>query len=222
MKSIRIPLASVNPSLVLRYVSKGAVAEAQTKSEGSALPAKPTSASSTSRASSVRTLLWNDINTPWLQPYFEERQLGEDALLEWDITLRREGGLVRAQVHLRQRPELECVRSLTLHRTLVESTQTALFTPTSSSGRSFDDTNPTRGERELTEDDLTEYEFDGTHLELDAFLLDALETSLPSFPLCRPDCLGLCSECGEALNDRSRCGKKGPNPTCEHFPSELQ
>ncbi|MCA2959682.1 MAG: DUF177 domain-containing protein [Silvanigrellales bacterium] len=215
MKSIRIPLAAVNPVLVVRYVSKGApVANAP------ASPQNPPNAQSSSM-SQARILRWSDVNTPWLQPYFAERQLSDEGHLEFEITLRKESGLVRAQAHIRQLPELECVRSLTLHRTLVESEQTAFFAPETPTADPQESTVSLRGERELSEADLTSYEFDGTHVELDAFLLDVLETSLPTFPLCRPDCLGLCPECGETLNDRGSCAKKGPGATCERFPTEV-
>ncbi len=38
-------------------------------------------------------------------------------------------------------------------------------------------------------------------LDLSAWAHDALLLSLPQQLLCRPDCLGLCPVCGEALND---------------------
>lgn len=38
-------------------------------------------------------------------------------------------------------------------------------------------------------------------IDLEPPLRDAVVTSLPFSPLCRPDCQGLCSECGADLND---------------------
>jgi uncharacterized protein len=44
------------------------------------------------------------------------------------------------------------------------------------------------------------YVSDG-NLELDRWANDALVLAFPSQPLCRDDCAGLCSVCGESLND---------------------
>jgi uncharacterized protein len=38
-------------------------------------------------------------------------------------------------------------------------------------------------------------------LDIDHWANDALVLALPSQPLCRPDCAGLCPVCGESLND---------------------
>ena len=42
---------------------------------------------------------------------------------------------------------------------------------------------------------------DGDHLDLEPVVRDAVVLSLPLTPLCRPDCGGLCPECGERLDD---------------------
>lgn len=42
---------------------------------------------------------------------------------------------------------------------------------------------------------------EGVHLDLESMVRDAVVLSLPLTPLCRPDCAGLCSECGERLED---------------------
>jgi uncharacterized protein len=41
---------------------------------------------------------------------------------------------------------------------------------------------------------------DGDLIDLEPVLRDALVTSLPMTPLCRPDCAGLCPVCGERLD----------------------
>jgi uncharacterized protein len=42
---------------------------------------------------------------------------------------------------------------------------------------------------------------EGDLLDLEPVLRDAVVLALPLTPLCRPDCRGLCSECGERLDD---------------------
>jgi uncharacterized protein len=44
------------------------------------------------------------------------------------------------------------------------------------------------------------YVLDG-NLDVGRWANDALVLALPSQPLCRPDCAGLCGVCGESLND---------------------
>jgi uncharacterized protein len=42
---------------------------------------------------------------------------------------------------------------------------------------------------------------EGDHLDLEPVVRDAVVLSLPLTPLCRPDCGGLCPQCGERLDD---------------------
>jgi uncharacterized protein len=41
----------------------------------------------------------------------------------------------------------------------------------------------------------------GDHLDLEPLIRDVIVLGLPLTPLCRPDCAGLCSECGLRLDD---------------------
>jgi len=163
-------------------------------------------------AKTGRTLSWSDVKTDWLMPYLDEKKLtdaGAD-MFRFRISLRKEGDLVRARIRIFQTPELECARSLTLFRQTFETEQVAFFVS--------DKDSEFRGERELSENEMEAYPLEGNRVELDALLLDALEMALPTVPLCRPDCLGLCSECGVGLNDRGACGsalRKGTE--CPHF-----
>ena len=50
-----------------------------------------------------------------------------------------------------------------------------------------------------TEDEI--YRVDGDYVDIEPVVRDAVVLGLPFTPLCRPDCGGLCSECGEKLDD---------------------
>lgn len=50
------------------------------------------------------------------------------------------------------------------------------------------------------EDEDEVYELVGELLDLEAVLRDAVVIDLPFQPLCRPDCRGLCAQCGADLN----------------------
>jgi uncharacterized protein len=45
------------------------------------------------------------------------------------------------------------------------------------------------------------YELDGDLADIEPALRDSVVTALPFSPVCRPDCPGLCSECGVRLAD---------------------
>ena len=54
-------------------------------------------------------------------------------------------------------------------------------------------------EESQTDDDMPKLEND--LLDLEPTLRDAVVLALPLVPLCQPDCLGLCTQCGVNLND---------------------
>ena len=54
---------------------------------------------------------------------------------------------------------------------------------------------------DLTGEDDETARMEGDHLDLEPVLRDAVVLALPLTPLCRPDCSGLCAECGERLDD---------------------
>jgi uncharacterized protein len=56
-------------------------------------------------------------------------------------------------------------------------------------------------ESESTGDDEDLARMEGDLLDLEPVLRDAVVLALPLTPLCRPDCGGLCTECGERLDD---------------------
>jgi uncharacterized protein len=61
------------------------------------------------------------------------------------------------------------------------------------------------GEVELQADDLGMLAFEGDEIDLTETVQEQVVMALPFKPLCREDCLGLCSQCGADLNDGD-CG----------------
>ena len=104
--------------------------------------------------------------------------------VELDLRLESavEGVLVTglAQVELRG----ECVRCLTPLEDRIEVDLQELFVYPGS---------------EATEEEASRLE--GDRLDLEPVLRDAVVLELPFQPLCRPDCAGLCPECGANLNN---------------------
>ena len=56
-------------------------------------------------------------------------------------------------------------------------------------------------ESDAGDDDEEIARMEGDLLDLEPVLRDAVVLALPLTPLCRPDCAGLCAECGERLDD---------------------
>lgn len=68
-------------------------------------------------------------------------------------------------------------------------------------------------EEEMEEKDEV-YLYDGDHLDLVRMLREQVILAAPMQPLCREDCLGLCPQCGQNLNER-RCAcppERGSSP----------
>lgn len=62
----------------------------------------------------------------------------------------------------------------------------------------------------FTFDDVDAEPFDGKTIELDPVVREQLLLSLPSGVLCREDCKGLCTVCGQDLNEKEcGCDRKG-------------
>ncbi len=104
---------------------------------------------------------------------------GSDLALEVKLEEVSEGVLVTATATASL--EGECARCLDEFTSSTRVSFLELFTP----GDEGDDG----------------YRLDGDLLDLEPALRDGLVLELPLSPLCRPDCPGLCSECGIRLAD---------------------
>jgi DUF177 domain-containing protein len=124
--------------------------------------------SGASRAERVRAPL------PGLGSASAEVPLSEP--VEVDITLERvsEGIVVRGTVHARW--HAVCSRCLTAVAGEVATHVDELF-----------ERHPLAGETYLLDEDV---------VDLEPMVRDALVLDLPTMPLCRPDCAGLCAQCG--------------------------
>ncbi|NDB18193.1 MAG: DUF177 domain-containing protein [Actinobacteria bacterium] len=89
----------------------------------------------------------------------------------------------------------ECSRCLTEIRypEQIELADLFSYPPTDARGRVL--------EAEMDNDEDTLWVADD-HIDLEPVITDALVLGLPLAPLCRPDCPGLCPECGESLAEQ--------------------
>lgn len=115
------------------------------------------------------------------------------------LEVEKQSDVFRVKAILRMNPQLECVRSLTQFRSAFEVDSEALFV------RGVERENTK--DYDLSETEMESYEHDGSGLLLSEFITDLIYTSLPDFPLCQPECRGLCVECGCNLNTLRECGR---------------
>lgn len=90
----------------------------------------------------------------------------------------------------------ECVRCLDPLEQQLEVTFQELYVYPEKKRR---DGRPHQGEGDEAEAD--EYELQDDLVDLEPVLVDAVGTALPFQPVCRPDCPGLCPQCGVRLAD---------------------
>jgi uncharacterized protein len=66
---------------------------------------------------------------------------------------------------------------------------------------------------ELTEDDLAVSVFDGEAIEVDEIVKEQILLAVPTQMLCRPDCKGICPDCGVDKNTgECACDTKNVDP----------
>jgi len=62
-------------------------------------------------------------------------------------------------------------------------------------------------------EDADEERYRGKVIDLDPILREQILLSLPAYPVCRDGCKGLCSVCGQDLNERDcGCDRRVPDP----------
>ena len=100
-------------------------------------------------------------------------------------------GQVTGETHV------ECVRCLREVRLALDAPIDLVYLPEGDEGPDDDG--------EVGEEQRDYATHDGKEIRLDGELREALILSLPLNPLCRPDCRGLCPQCGEDRNEHI-CG----------------
>lgn len=106
------------------------------------------------------------------------------------LTSVEDGVLVRGSAHLELEGQcVRCLRDLSEERTV---TFDELYLTAQAAARQAAD-----GDEEAA--DL--FQVGDTSLDLEPAVRDALVLGLPFQPLCRPECPGLCPQCGERLDD---------------------
>ena len=127
---------------------------------------------------------------------------GEPGLGEGDVRLigraelrlraTREGNKVELVGEVNATAGFECDRCLAAISVPVEQTFDLIYVPPLGA----------KEERELGLDDLSTGFYQGDVIDADDVVREQIELALPMARVCRPDCRGLCPECGANLNER--------------------
>lgn len=129
--------------------------------------------------------LWTDAQLPLIEP----------VTVQLKATLGH-GDQVLVRGTIRTRLEGECRRCLGRVELPVLLQPTLVFMPRGGELQEEDE--------ELEEDDgLRLYDEHAMAIDLDEVVREELILNVPAWPLCRPDCRGLCPQCGLDLNETS-------------------
>ncbi|HSM12721.1 MAG TPA: DUF177 domain-containing protein [Thermoanaerobaculia bacterium] len=114
------------------------------------------------------------------------------------------GYLLRAQLSYSQ--TVPCDRCLTPVTEEIEATLELLVVERRGGGGDG-------GERQLHEDDFGVLEVAGEWLETEPIVAEQVQLGLPTHPLCREDCAGLCPVCGRDRNrEACDCAEQETDP----------
>lgn len=96
--------------------------------------------------------------------------------------------------HIETRAQVECDRCLQQ----IETPVNADFDLQYITGTDYESTAAVAAE--LTEDDLSVAVFDGAAIDVDEIVKEQILLAVPTRMLCRPDCKGICPDCGVDKN----------------------
>jgi uncharacterized protein len=135
-----------------------------------------------------------DENAVFLEPVHAEvfiRKLGEEILVKGQITTKL---------------SFVCGRCLTPYEFPVDSKFDLVYLP-----EELDDP-----KEELEDDDMDRMFYRNRQIDLRTIILEQLNLTFPAKPLCSESCEGICSVCGELIEDgRCSCAVKESDPRLE-------
>jgi uncharacterized protein len=132
------------------------------------------------------------------------KDAGEAGTADAELDFYIEGDNVFARGNLDAWVELACSRCLMSLRHTISEDLALTFLPGGQAALEGDAANEEEVEVDSAETDDT-YGYEGEELDMQPLLRERLLLAIPYAPLCKTDCLGLCSQCGANLND-SECG----------------
>ena len=108
------------------------------------------------------------------------------------VDIRRISGAVEIAGHVAARLSLKCARCLEDYASTVETDFVRHLVRGKDKER--------EKEKELTPEEMDVTFFEGDEIELLEILFEEVSLEMPTKPLCKEDCRGLCPRCGKDLN----------------------
>ncbi len=133
----------------------------------------------------------------WLGDVPSGGAMAESDLLV-DLHVERIRQLIQVNGSFRADITFECSRCLDQQQQTINGTVRAVMRP------ALDEE-----EEESEDDDMDLFHYEGSEIDLADVVREVVLLALPTYPLCSPDCPGLCSTCGARLADGD-CGCKKP------------
>ncbi len=122
----------------------------------------------------------------------EENHVSLVSPVSFELKVRKAGDRVRIEGPIRCVLTVTCVRCLNEFSYPIDTYLDIQLAPSASA--------PQATEFELRNDDLDVYYYEGDEIEIDPFIYDEVLLNVPTRPLCREDCAGLCQTCGKNRN----------------------
>ncbi len=144
--------------------------------------------------------------------WFDERLAEEDSKsyefkgpIHVRVTLNRSGSMITVRSRIEAPMKWICARCLEPFAQGLTSEITTLFKPRP--------TVPDPEEVELRREDVETDFYDGDEVDLTALIQDRVLLAFPPKALCKPDCRGLCPNCGQNRNQKvCDCREDGIDP----------
>ncbi|OPX97714.1 MAG: hypothetical protein A4E62_01207 [Syntrophorhabdus sp. PtaU1.Bin002] len=122
----------------------------------------------------------------------EENHVSLASPVGFELKVRKAGDRVRIEGPIRCVMTVTCARCLDEFSYPMDGYLDVELAPSTSA--------PQATEFELRGDDLDIYYYEGDEIEIDPFVYDEVLLNVPTRPLCREDCAGLCQTCGKNRN----------------------
>ncbi len=119
-----------------------------------------------------------------------------------ELDFYKEGEMVFARGELSASVELACSRCLERLDYKFSESLTLTYLP---EGQVPSEEEDEEGDEDQSSEVEDTYAYEGEEINLEPMLRERLLLAIPYAPLCKDDCLGLCTACGANLND-SECG----------------
>ncbi len=149
------------------------------------------------------------LDDAWLRPLLVVQYRPTDAPVEVWLRAERVGNGVAVRARLQLVVDGDCSRCAETARFEGRAQWRSLYSAAQTSGVRLGSGTPTVDE----DGELDFWPLADNHVDIEPAVAEQAVFALPDYPLCKPDCRGLCGGCGANLNlQPCRCAAPAPDP----------